>query len=72
MEDNGKVIVVKRQPIEDKICELNEGVRTLKRLIEVYQSILYDNITLSADTIKAVQSSTIELCTTIIEIIKSE
>ncbi len=72
MENNGKIIVEKRQLIEVEICELNEGAITLKRLIEVYQSILYGNIALSADTKKAVQSSIIDLCTSIIEIVNSE
>ncbi len=62
----------KAQTVQSKICELSVGLENLENMVSVYKSLICDRISLSTETKKAVQSSILELCTVISELVKED
>ncbi len=62
---------VKRvQKIRDTVFALSDRMEALSKMVDLYKSILFKRVAISAENVKAVQSSIVELCTGIIDLVK--
>lgn len=64
---------VKRvQKIRDTVFALSDRMEALSKMVNLYKSILFKRVAISAENVKAVQSSIVEICTGIRELVKEE
>ncbi len=64
---------VKRvQKIRDTVFALSDRMEALSKMVDLYKSILFKRVAISTENKKAVQSSILELCTGISELVKEE